>query len=152
MKTEASIRSARTQDMAACANIVKDWIDATDWMPRLQSREALVQHYNTVVFRERKTFVVEANSQIVGFFALGADQTVTALYVRDGFRGQGLGHLMLQRAGRECGDRLQLWVFQKNTSAVQFYQHEGFVTINSTDGDNDEGLPDYLLEWQAAVI
>ena len=149
MKTEASIRSARTQDMAACANILNDWIDATQWMPRIHSHEEVVQHYSTTVFRERKTFVVEADLQIVGFFALGPDQTVTALYVKDGFRRQGLGHLMLQRARRECDSRLQLWVFQKNTDAVQFYLHEGFVILNSTDGDYDEGLPDYLLEWQA---
>ena len=45
MKINAAIRSARTQDIAACAAIVNSWIDETDWMPRCHSVEDVAQHY-----------------------------------------------------------------------------------------------------------
>ena len=36
-----AIRLASSGDAKACAEIVNNWIDATDWMPRVHSREAI---------------------------------------------------------------------------------------------------------------
>ncbi len=151
MKIDAKLRTARTQDMAACAAIYNDWIDETRWMPRIRSREDVVHHYQTVVAAERRTFVVASRQQIVGLMALGPDHLVTALYVAEGFRRQGVGKLLLECAKRECATDVRLWTFQANTGARKFYTREGFAEINKTDGDNEEGLPDVLLEWRAGV-
>lgn len=149
MKINAQLRLARSQDMAACAKILNDWIDETEWLPRLHSHEEVVKHYQTVVASERRSFVVASGSRIAGMMALGTDHLVTALYVGAAFRRQGVGHMLLDCAKRECGSDVSLWTFQKNVAAQQFYLHEGFVEINRTDGDNEEGLPDMLLEWRA---
>jgi putative acetyltransferase len=44
-------------------------------------------------------------------------------------------------------DRLSLWTFQANEGARRFYAREGFAEVRMTEGDNEEGLPDVLLEW-----
>ena len=148
MKTSAAVRPVRTQDLAACAAIVNAWIDETDWMPRIHAAEDVVRHYKTVVYRDRKILVVASTDNVMGFMALGADHTITALYVDGQYRNQGIGHLLVEKAKSEFSDFVQLWTFQKNATAQQFYKREGFEIIHQTDGDNDEGLPDYLLEWR----
>ncbi len=149
MKIDAALRPARTQDMAACAAILNAWIDETEWMPRIHPHDDVVRHYKTVVANERKVFVVAAENKIAGFTAFGTDHLVTALYVDRNYRRQGVGRLLLNCAKRYCDSDVSLWTFQKNQSAIDFYGHEGFVEINRTDGDNEEGLPDLLMEWRA---
>jgi GNAT superfamily N-acetyltransferase len=148
MKIDAQLRPARTQDMEACAAILNDWIDETDWMPRVHSRADVVNHYKTVVARDRKSFVVVSGNATLGFMTFTDDHLISALYVASEYRRQGVGQLMLTRAKREFDDRLELWTFQANVPAQKFYAREGFVEINRTDGDNDEGLPDIMLEWR----
>ncbi len=47
---------------------------------------------------------------------------------------------------------LQLWTFQKNTSARRFYEARGFVVIEETDGStNEEREPDVLYRWDNGV-
>ena len=148
MKIDAAIRLARSQDIAACAAIVNHWIDETDWMPRVHSAEDVARYYKDVVYRDRKIFVVAAKERVIGFMALDADHTISAMQVLDGFRGQGVGHLLMESAKREFPSHLQLWTFQKNVGAQRFYAREGFEIINKTDGDNEEGLADHLMEWR----
>jgi GNAT superfamily N-acetyltransferase len=149
MKINAQLRLARTQDMTACAAIYNDWIDETEWMPRVHSRDEVVKHYQSVVAGERRSFVVVAGARIVGIMTVAPDDLVTGLYVSRTYRGQGVGRLLLDRAKRDADAGVTLWTFQKNLAAQAFYQREGFVEINRTDGDNEEGLPDILMEWQA---
>lgn len=149
MKIDAQLRPARTQDMEACAGILNDWIDETGWMPRVHSHAEVVNYYKTTVASERRTFVVVSDHSTLGFMVLAADQLISALYVGREYRRQGVGQLLLNRAKREFDDRLELWTFQANVAAQKFYVREGFSEINRTDGDNDEGLPDILLEWHA---
>ena len=148
MKIDVNMRPARTQDLAACAGILNAWIDETEWMPRVHSADDVVNHYRNVVYRDRKVLVVAAEERVVGMMTLSKDQTVTALYVKKGFRDQGVGHLLIEAAKREYPNQLQLWTFQKNIQALKFYQRQGFVEINRTDGDNEESLPDVLMEWR----
>jgi ribosomal protein S18 acetylase RimI-like enzyme len=149
MSTSVRIRAARSQDIAACASILNEWIDETDWMPRVHTREAVEQFYRDVVFQERKLFVAEMEGKISGLMALTSDAMVSALYVGRTFRRRGIGSHLVNRAKRELGDVVSLWTFQANTGAQTFYSAHGFREINRTDGDNEEGLPDILMEWQA---
>ena len=148
MKINAAIRSARTQDIAACAAIVNSWIDETDWMPRCHSVEDVAQHYRNVVYRDCKIFVVASNSAVMGFAAFDNNNTIAGLYVDGRYRGQGIGHLLIEKAKGEFQEFVQLWTFQKNVEAQRFYKREGFEIIHQTDGDNEEELPDYLMEWR----
>lgn len=40
--------------------------------------------------------------------------------------------------------------FVSNTRARRFYERHGFVEIDGSDGDNEEGEPDIRFRWEAA--
>ena len=148
MSTELKIRVARSQDVRICSAILNRWIDETAWMPRVQSEKQVVDFYNNVVFPAHKLFVAETAGKVGGFMVLGDAGLVNALYVGDGFRRRGIGGHLIERAKKELGEQVQLWTFQANRDAQRFYLRHGFVEINRTDGDNEEGLPDMLMEWR----
>ena len=148
MSITVSLRTARSQDMAPCAAILNSWIDATEWMPRIQSVEKVSEFYRTEVMANRQTIVAVANSKVCGFVTLARDGFITALYLAGQACGQGIGGLLLERAKRELSPQARVYCFQANTRALKFYLRHGFVEVNRTTGDNDEGLPDILLEWR----
>lgn len=147
MSTELKIRLARSQDVSICSAILNRWIDDTEWMPRVHSEKDVVDFYNNVVFQSHKLFVAETAGKVGGFVALGGDGLVNALYVGDGFRRRGIGGHLIAHAKKVLGEQVQLWTFQANKDAQRFYERHGFMEINRTDGDNEEGLPDVLMEW-----
>ena len=117
-------------------------------MPRIHSEKEVARFYNNVVFQNKKLLVAETASKVSGFMVLGDDGLVDALYVGDGYRRRGIGGHLIERAKKELGELVQLWTFQANRDAQKFYLRHGFMEINRTDGDNEEGLPDMLLEWR----
>lgn len=42
----------------------------------------------------------------------------------------------------------ELWTFQTNAGPRRFYERHGFVAVQFTDGDNEEGAPDVRYEWR----
>lgn len=142
------IRAAKLREMAECADIVNDWIDVTDWMPRIHPREAVFNHYRDTVFTTLEVFVAESGDRIAGMVALSPDNMVSALYVHRDHRGKGIGKLLLDRAKREATGQVELWTFVANRGAQSFYLREGFKEVRRTDGDNEEKLPDILYRWQ----
>jgi ribosomal protein S18 acetylase RimI-like enzyme len=148
MSITVSMRSARSQDMAVCANIFNDWIDQTEWMPRVHTRDDIVKHYEDDEKMKRNTIVAVDGSRVRGFMTISRDGFLTALYVEQASRNQGIGGLLLARAKRELSPEVNLYTFQANAGAQKFYQRHGFVEINRTTGDNEENLPDILMEWR----
>ncbi len=142
------IRAAKLRDMPACAEIVNAWIDATSWMPRVHSPEEVAEFYRDTVFERFEVFVAEREEQIAGMIALAPDNTVSALYVHDAYRGQGVGKALLDHARNEATGPVQLWTFAANRGAQAFYEREGFKEVRRTDGDNEEHLPDILYSCQ----
>jgi GNAT superfamily N-acetyltransferase len=141
------IRAACPSDAPALAAILNAWIDATPWMPRVHSPEAVLRFYETQILPSRRVRV--AGDPPRGFLALDeADGCVTALYLSPEARGRGLGGTLLDdaKAGRRA---LHLWTFEKNAGARRFYAREGFAETDRTPGRNEEGLPDIRLAWRA---
>ena len=49
------------------------------------------------------------------------------------------------QAGRT---RLELWVFQRNTGAIAFYEAHGFAIVEATDGATTRSSePDFRMAW-----
>jgi ribosomal protein S18 acetylase RimI-like enzyme len=151
MSQRIALRPGRSQDMAACAGVLNRWIDDTDWMPRLHSPEAVVAHYQTTVFAGRRNLVATADGKVIGFAAMSGDGYVTAFYLDRAYRGRGIGRMIMDQIKVELGDTVSLWTFAANIPAQGFYRAQGFFEINRTDGDNEEGLPDLLLQWQVGA-
>jgi putative acetyltransferase len=97
-------------------------------------------HSNSVV---HGAFESEA---LLGFIALRADW-IDQLYVAPGQQGRGIGSRLIALA-KVASPVLQLWTFQRNAGARRFYEHHGFVAVETRDGsDNEEGEPDIRYRW-----
>ncbi|MCR5383780.1 MAG: GNAT family N-acetyltransferase [Saccharofermentans sp.] len=67
---------------------------------------------------------------------------VDELYVEHFFQGQGIGAALIEFAIKEHDVRT-LWVLEKNTSAIRFYEAHGFhITGNK---ELEEGTPEYKV-------
>ena len=72
---------------------------------------------------------------------------VRQLYVAKGRTGAGIGKrlldTMLAEAMAESILTVNLWTFQRNTGARRFYERNGFIAVELTDGaSNEEREPD----------
>ncbi|MEQ8482419.1 MAG: GNAT family N-acetyltransferase [Hoeflea sp.] len=113
----------------------------------MHSREDVLAFYRDFVFKRRQVWV--AGDPVLGFMALDPDSDmVTALYVAT--PGMGMGRALLNHA-KTGRDSLSLWTFVANEGARRFYAREGFLEVRRTEGDNEEGLPDVLLQWERSA-
>ena len=93
------------------------------------------------------TVWVAVTDRFVGFIAFRSGW-IDHLYVDVGHHGRGIGSALLDKAFAAEAD-LQLWAFQKNASALRFYQRKGFRIVERTDGSrNEEKEPDARLLWR----
>lgn len=140
------IEIARPGDAAALGALLSDWVSETPWMPALHAPAAYAPFAGRLIARAEVFVARGAGGQATGFLARDGEE-VPAFQVAAFARGRGLGARLIARAkvGRE---RLWLWSFAANTGARRFYAREGFREVDSTAGDNEEGLPDVKLEWR----
>ena len=140
-----TLRPARSTDAGKVGAILSEFIDTTDWMPRIHTRAEDIGFCAMMIDRGWVT-VVERDG-ITGFLAQNGDE-VNCLYVANSARGQGIGKSLLDYA-KEDRDQLELWTFQANEGARRFYAREGFTETEHSDGQrNDEKLPDVKLVWE----
>ena len=139
------LRAAQQTDAGAVGAILSEFIDTTEWMPRVHTRAEDVAHAGMMIDRGWVT-VAEHAAGVVGFAALDGPE-VHALYVVRDQRGRGVGSALLE--GAKAGkDMLRLWTFQANAGAQRFYLRHGFAEVRRTDGaENDEKLPDIRFAW-----
>ena len=141
------IRRAQAGDMPAAAGIVNDWIDETPWMPRVHPPDDVIRFYRDVVFAKQQVWVAENDGLVAGLMALDGAM-ISALYLGQNVRRQGVGSQLIKVAKQASAAELSLWTFVANGAARQFYAAHGFKEVHRTDGDNEEGLPDILFKWQ----
>ncbi len=132
--------------MRACGEITADWIATRDWARDLHSRAEVMDFYTGSVFATRETWV--AGDPVEGFYVWHPEwREVTALMARH--PGRGVGRALLDHAKATYGSFV-LYVMQANRRAWDFYRREGLTELKRSDGDNEEGLPDVLMGWEAA--
>jgi len=117
------------------------------YLPDLHTLEEDKSFYRNRVFPECQVWVYEDKQDLVGFCAF-KEGWVDHLYLLPTHVGNTLGESLLNKA-KENHPFLQLWVFQRNTRAISFYERNGFQKIKETDGSKcEEMLPDALFEWR----
>jgi GNAT superfamily N-acetyltransferase len=140
------LRPARSTDAGCVGAILSEFVDGTEWMPRVHTRAEDLAHAGALISRGWVT-VAELDGTVSGFCACDGAE-VDALYIAARARGRGLGSALLQRL-QDRQAHLALWTFQANIRAQSFYRRHGFVELHRTDGArNDEKLPDVRLEWR----
>ena len=148
---EARVREARDGDLAACAAIVNDWVDATPWHKRVVSREDVEAMFVPALLESRTVLVaVDEGEQVLGYLSLDEpERFVRGLYLAPTARGRGTGKRLIDEAKARCPDRLELGTFEPNRGAIRFYGREGFREVpEGRKADTPEGVPELLMRWE----
>lgn len=157
--TEAIIRSAEPADVAQLLELIGD-LAAYEREP--EAAMATQEQIHDALFGGSSTpsgvpaaycFVVDVDGRLAGlalYFLnfstwLGRHGIyLEDLFVRPEFRGHGFGQALLARLAQECLDRgygrLEWWVLDWNTPAIEFYRSQGAEwmgdwTTNRVSGD-----------------
>ena len=103
------------------------------------------------VVPELETWVAVDGGRVVGFVAMSPGW-IDQLYVAPERLGEGIGGLLLELAMRRADGPLELWTFQVNAMARRFYERNGFVAVELTDGSGNEAHePDVRYRWEPAA-
>lgn len=100
------------------------------------------------IFARHSVWLAVDGQDVVGIGSRNGEW-VTQLYVAPGHTGKGIGQKLLDRLLAEVAADgvLRLWTFQRNAGARRFYERNGFVAVELTDGKgNEEGEPDVRYE------
>jgi GNAT superfamily N-acetyltransferase len=100
------------------------------------------------IFTRHSVWLAAHDGRVVGI-ASRDGEWVGQLYVAPGYTGRGIGQRLLDKMLIEAaaGGVLRLWTFQRNGGARRFYERNGFIAVELTDGSgNEEGEPDVRYE------
>lgn len=120
---------------------------AMPWLAQHHTDEETREWHANVLVPRGTVVVAEREGTVVGF-AEPSGGWLHALYVAPPAQGAGVGSALFEHSTALQPDGFDLWVFQRNTRALDFYARYGCVEVRRTDGaDNQEREPDVLLHW-----
>lgn len=142
-----SLRTATIADADAIAAVFSPSRRLLKFLPELHMVEVDRWFIEHVILKECEVTVIEDRGAIVSFLARQDDE-IRLLHTRPDRIGQGAGCLLLHHAKARGPGRLELWCFQANDKARQFYERHGFVPVEFTNGErNEEKTPDVRYRW-----
>ena len=100
-----------------------------------------------ILSQKHNLYIAEnAEGNVVGFMAQKSDW-IDQLYIDSSVHRMGLGRRFIELAKGHSPYKLQCYSFEKNVIAREFYKKNGFREVKSGGLENEERLPDVLLEW-----
>jgi GNAT superfamily N-acetyltransferase len=117
----------------------------------VHSDDEVREWFATVVMPDREVWIITRDDIPAALLVLDGGW-IDQLYVDPRWTGRGLGSVLLGVAKEQRPDALDLWTFQSNLGARRFYERHGFVAVGSTDGENEEGAPDFHYRWSATQL
>ena len=140
-----TLRPARVEDAAACAGIVRGWLDGLDWMPGGGPSAEELTEIIAEGIPQREFWVI--GEPVAGYLSFKEDENLIAgLYTAK--PGSGAGKALVDRV-KEGRDFVQLWTHEANVQAHRFYHREGFETVERKAEGRGEGVPELRMEWHA---
>lgn len=148
MELKIKIRRAERKDIPAVLRVFKSSRrHSLPYLPEIHSAEEDLDYFENRVFASQEVFLAEEDGKPVGFIAFDKDW-LHHLYVQPEAQGKNIGAFLL-RIAQKNSRRLQLWAFQRNRRAIQFYERHGFRLVEETNGaGNEEREPDARYEWR----
>ena len=136
-------RIGSIDDALRCAEIVNNWVETTKWMPRLYSKQELLEMIEEAI-PQREIWVVGKPVSCYISFNKELSQVV-ALYSDK--PGKGYGKVLLDKVkkGRKY---IHLWSHSANEAAHRFYYREGFKDVAYKE-KGDDGISEIKFEWYA---
>jgi ribosomal protein S18 acetylase RimI-like enzyme len=146
------VRPARIDEKGALARMLVRARNGMEYVPPVPE-EHIPLIADDLFSRHEDVWLAEEDGLPVGFLAIRRSRTegwevLEKLYVDPEAQSRGIGTVLLDQAKALRPDGLHLWVFQKNTGAIRFYERHGFRLVKLTDGTgNMEREPDALYAW-----
>ena len=94
---------------------------------------------------QAEVYIYESDGVIEGFIGLD-NNYIAGIFVDKPYRSNGVGTSLLNFA-KNCRNKLILTVYEKNQSAVKFYEKSGFI-LESTGKDSDTLQTEYTMKWK----
>jgi GNAT superfamily N-acetyltransferase len=144
------LRPLALTDMGAAAQVHRAAFDhAMPWLVGLHTPDEDRWFYREHVFATCRVWGRFNGDVLSGIIAF-RDRWIEQLYVLPAVQGRGVGTELLDVA-KHASERLELWTFQRNTSARRFYEARGFALVERSDGArNEEKEPDARYLWMRA--
>jgi GNAT superfamily N-acetyltransferase len=142
------LRAATPDDSGPIAELFFASYRLLTFLPVLHAIGEFHRFVADVLMKDCLVTVAEDETGIVAFLAR-EDEEVRQLYTRPDRLGRGAGTLLIEAAKSSGVGALELWCFQANARARQFYERRGFHVVRLTDGaDNEERMPDVRYRWE----
>jgi len=120
---------------------------AMPWLAQPRTDDETRSWHMNVLVPRGTVVVAERDGDVLGF-AEPTNGWLNALYVAPSAQGTGVGSALFEHSMAVQPHGFDLWVFQRNTRALDFYARYDCVEVRRTDGaDNEEQEPDVLLHW-----
>lgn len=143
-----TVRRVTPTDSARVAEIfLKSRQAAMPWLARPHTDDETRRWHAEILVPRGTVVVAEREGEVVGF-AEPADGWLNALYVAPPAQGTGVGSALFEHSMALQPNGFDLWVFRRNSRALDFYARYGCVEVRRTDGSgNEEHEADVLLRW-----
>lgn len=147
----ATLRAALSSDAEHVAEVLLASRAAyLPYAPSAHTDEEVRTWVREVLLPSEAVTVGVVNGLVIGVLALGQHDGVswlTQLFLHPAHVGRGIGSKLLAHAVATALPPIRLYTFQQNVGARRFYERNGFVAIEFTDGSaNEEHCPDVLYE------
>jgi ribosomal protein S18 acetylase RimI-like enzyme len=144
---EVTIRRAVPADAPAVADIYLAAFHATYDFPLAHTDDECLAWLAEEVVPLMETWVAELAGRVVAMMVLD-EAGIGHLYVDPPSHSRGIGSRLVELAKERRPDGLELYTFQANERARQFYERHGFAVVTLGDGSgNEERQPDVLYRW-----
>jgi GNAT superfamily N-acetyltransferase len=142
------LRAATAADAAQVADIfLTSRSTAMPWLAQPHTDDETRLWHTNILVPRGTVVVAEREGHVLGF-AEPTGGWLLELYVAPSAQGAGVGSALFEYSMALQPNGFDLWVFQRNTRALDFYARYGCVEVRRTDGaDNEEHEPDVLLHW-----
>ncbi|WP_032121008.1 N-acetyltransferase [Clostridium amazonitimonense] len=139
------IKQLENFEMEQVMNIwLKTNITAHNFIPEeywIKNYDAVKDEYMPI----STTFVYKEDGMIKAFISIIENSFIGALFVLEDYQGQGIGKKLLDHC-KSLYSNLELGVYEKNTAAVNFYKHCGFI-VKKEQLNEDSGITEYIMAW-----
>ena len=127
--------------------VITIWFDANMDSHNFVNPEYWKEKYNEVksMIPQAEVYVYESDDIIKGFIGLDGDY-IAGIFVDKIYRSEGIGTALMNFT-KKIHNILILSVYEKNKSAVRFYEKSGFI-IESTGTDSDTLQTEYTMLWE----
>lgn len=142
-----ALRRAVIADAPAIAALFRRSRAVLSFLPELHTADEDLWFVRTVLLGEQQVTLAERDGQLLGFMAEHGGW-ITQLYLDPEVRRSGVGSALIADA-KARNEELTLWCFADNGAARAFYEAQGFLVVEATDGAGNEArLPDVRFRWR----